>query len=403
MKKFVVLLVVVALTLISAMAYAADVTVGGSVQVRSRNFDQMSFDKNSVVGDQKDTQTRMMIDVNAKAGDVKGKISLWNDFETWESFETVQGVGTNSAFGIREAWLNFNFPGLPVNVTAGHQLLKLGNGFFIASMHYGSDAWVIANQSGNNTIAFVNAKVAENDTREADDADAYTILDVIKLGDNATLGVDLSNVKFRTDGSSLAETDLLNVGINFNGKVGPVALKAQFDQNMGDMTDATGASSDFTGNEIVIQGSIPVAPLTVNFTFGMGSGQDTSNDITEFQNFLDVDPQVAFMYEYKIAGPCGIHTGYCNTTALGVGATMAASSSVTVGANVWMFSASEDIPNVVAGTGVTDEIGNEIDLAVNWKVADNLTWNWNVGLFMPGDGYGKDDATGIQGILAMKF
>ena len=34
---------------------------------------------------------------------------------------------------------------------------------------------------------------------------------------------------------------------------------------------------------------------------------------------------------------------------------------------------------------------------------DNLSWNWELGYFMPGDGMGADNATGIQGILSYKF
>ena len=64
--------------------------------------------------------------------------------------------------GVREAWVNFNLPGVPVNVNAGHQLLSLGNGWFFRSMKYGSDAWVLANVTGNNTAAVVNVKFAEN-------------------------------------------------------------------------------------------------------------------------------------------------------------------------------------------------------------------------------------------------
>ncbi len=47
-----------------------------------------------------DTQERIMIDVNAKAGDnVKGKITLWNDFEDWGRLESNQGNGFGSATG----------------------------------------------------------------------------------------------------------------------------------------------------------------------------------------------------------------------------------------------------------------------------------------------------------------
>ena len=104
-------------------------------------------------------------------------------------------------FGFREAWINFNIPGIPVNVNAGHQFLALGNGWFLRYKHFGSDAWVVANVTGNNTFAFVNIKVAERNTARAnDDVDAYAVLDVFKINDNNMIGIDVSNVKVRTSG-----------------------------------------------------------------------------------------------------------------------------------------------------------------------------------------------------------
>jgi hypothetical protein len=76
MKKFYVILVVLAMVCISSMALAADVTVGGTVQLRSREFNNLSFDDKNGALDQVDTQERVMVDVNAKSGDVKAKISI---------------------------------------------------------------------------------------------------------------------------------------------------------------------------------------------------------------------------------------------------------------------------------------------------------------------------------------
>ena len=95
MKKFYVLLVVIAMVFVSSIALAMDVTVGGSVQIRSRNFNTMNFDKDAKVN-QVDTQERVIMDINAKSDNVKGKISLWNDFEDWGRLESNQGNGFGS-------------------------------------------------------------------------------------------------------------------------------------------------------------------------------------------------------------------------------------------------------------------------------------------------------------------
>lgn len=426
MKKFLVLLVVLTLTVISSVAFAADVTVGGSVEVRSRAFSTMSFYEKDSASDAKDTQQRIRLDVNAKAGDVKGKIQLESDFGNgtsintdWGHFEsypasTMTGTSNNN-IGFREAWINFNLPGVPVNVTAGHQLLTLGNGGFLRSQHYGSDAWVFSNTMGDNTAGFINIKSAENSINLADDEDIYVIFDSYKLSDTMIVGVDLSDVK---DRSGAAQSDLQNLGINFKGKVGPLDLKAEFDQNMGDQTTA-GVKKSYKGSQIVVQGSMPLAPVTLNVTFGMGTGQDTSSDITVYKSKLDIDPHYTFMYEYKLNTAAGAkNTGFANTTAIGVGASMAVLSNLSVALDIFNLTASEKTNQsltksatgaaVAHGAGATD-IGNEIDITVKWKLADNLNWNWNVGYFMPGAVYkdaagnGKDAATGITGILALKF
>lgn len=432
MKKFVVLLVVVAMTCFSAMAFAADVTVGGSLEIRSRNFSNINTEPdgtlNEFSGVQRDTQQRIRLDVNAKAGDVKGKIQLESDFQDgtdWGTANdttkvlgaTASGYVTNPGLGFREAWLSFNLPGIPVNVTAGRQLLTLGNGWFYRSMHYGSDAWVIANQTGPNTAAFVNVKVAENDLFSADDVDAYVLLDVFKLNDNMTIGVDFTNINDRRNATGLGDGDaevvLQNLGANFNGKIGPVALKAQVDLQMGkakdnDPLDGT-VERKFKGNQVVLQAGLNFDPVGVNVTLARGSGNKAgSNDYKGFQSFLDVDPHYTFLYEYKVNAASGAkNSGFENTTAMGAGVTFAATKSLTVGADAWLLAATEDT-NLEGGL-LKDDLGLEVDLKVNWKMYDNLAWNWTAGIFKPGDAYKdaagqeSDDVMGVQGVLAFKF
>src|SRR5512134_2056653 len=198
MKKVLAVFAVLVMVGLSTIALAADVTVGGEVALRSRLFTNLLANEatDSAGNRQQDTQTRVKIDVNAKAGDnVKGKIELWHDFNNWGGANaTTPGLerteGTANIIGFREAWVNFNIPGVPVNVTGGHQLLGLGHGYFFVSRHFGSDAWVIANVTGNNTFAVVDVKGFEGNTFNHDDMDAYVILDVLKISDNHTVGID---------------------------------------------------------------------------------------------------------------------------------------------------------------------------------------------------------------------
>jgi hypothetical protein len=104
------------------------------------------------------------------------------------------------------------------------------------------------NQTGNNTLALVNVKISEG--LRIIGRFRRVSNDVIKLGETQHWESIFRTLKPGT-GPRGIKMDLMNVGINFNGKIGPVALKAQFDQNMGDET--LGVKQDFKGNEIVVQ------------------------------------------------------------------------------------------------------------------------------------------------------
>jgi hypothetical protein len=308
--------------------------------------------------------------------------------------------------------LSFNLPDIPINVTVGHQYLQLGNGWFLQNKHFGSDAWVVANVTGANTLAFVNIKVAEGNAANAsDDVDAYALLDVFKINEDMSIGIDIANVKIRSTAVGFGPAtgaDLMNYSLNFNGKFGIVKLMAQADVQGGKISNGGPAEPKFKGTEIVVQGNVGMDPVTINFLLAQGSGQkSTDTDVKQFVNFLDINPRYTFLYEYKLAGAGGAaHQGFANTTCISVGAMFAASKSLNLGLDVYYLLATEKIEN---GMGEeSDEIGIEVDAKVNWKLYDNLTWNWDLGYFMPGKAYktstGKDDpAMGIQGILALKF
>ncbi len=339
MKKFYVMLVVLAMVCMSSIAMAADVTLGGTVQLRSRNFSGLTMDKNNPTGDQVDTQTRVQINVDAKAGDVKGKIALWNDFNTWGGAsggrENVTGVGFGNSgsdggtFGFREAWLMTPIVDTGFTLKGGHMFLQLGQGGFFRSMHFGSDAWVLFRDDGPNHLGFVDVKISEGSalvitlptgtasepaTARNDDVDAYVILDTYKISDTMTVGADLTMANDRKNklgfAGAGAQTQAQNLGVNFAGKAGPVNLKAELDLQMGKASkanlDGTGADANIKGSLIYVRGDVPVDPVTVNFTVARGSGPKTNQkDYNQFVNFLDVDPHYTFLYEYKIAGACG--------------------------------------------------------------------------------------------------
>src|SRR5512143_4066117 len=91
MKKVLAVFAVLVMVGLSTVAFAADVSVGGQVAVRSRDFQDLQLDK-SKNAPTVDTQEKIIIDVNAKADGVKGKISVWNEVDAGGRLWTRQGT-----------------------------------------------------------------------------------------------------------------------------------------------------------------------------------------------------------------------------------------------------------------------------------------------------------------------
>jgi len=318
-----------------------------------------------------------------------------------------------------------------VNVTAGHQLLQLSNRWFARSMHFGSDAWVVANVTGANTIAVVDAIASQSafaaqgagtaivngvgDVNIAEGTsygkiDAYIILDVFALDDKNMIGINV------TDAHLTNANDLYNIGILYNGQASIVKWKLQADFQTGqNKTNTTGGPQPkYKGDEVVLQGNVLLDPVTINILLGYGTGaKQGQTDVNQMITFLDIDPHYTFLYEYKIDTAAGAtHTGMNNTTVESVGAMWHALKSLDLGADVYFLQASEKTNVALTGGGagaLATNLGTEVDLHINWKLYDNLSWNWDLGWFDPGAVYkdaagkGTDSALGIQGILAFNF
>jgi len=431
MKKFLVIAVALATVCLSTVAFALDVTVNGEADVRSRWFQDMGLNNSQAVTTENDayTQTRYLLDVNVKGDNVKGKLSIWNDHTTWNTAskqDSAIGVGSPS---IREGWIDLTLPDMPVSIKAGHMLAQIGNGWFVRRNYGGVDAWMVTIPMGKNAIALMDAKLNEGTTTIAtDDIDLYSGIGIFNMGDITVTGV-LSYLYDRT-GVILAnvrtaansQANLMNLGIHVNGKVGPANLKVELDGQNGS-SDAVGGRVQYDGYQAVLQAAVPVGAVTINATAAYGSGDNstsvrgggisTNPSGDAYVNMLDVTQHYTLIYEYRLAGADGnLHNGFVNTTALAIGAMAKVSKSVEIGADAWWLSATQPI-NVAAAGGTNGgtaghDLGYEIDAKLNWTITPNVSWNWQVGYFQPGNAYQSatgvaDVAYGTQGVLSLKF
>jgi hypothetical protein len=470
MKKFVVLLIVLALTSFSTSAFATHeeestqpgivkaepgvtsgvaMTFSGSIDIRERFYNLGTGSTTGVITGtptipdrRRDAQERVRFNVDAKVGDyLNGRISFENDWDTFGREENPQGTGTtvganSGRLDLREAWMNFMIPGTPIGIKGGHQLLQLGNGWFFRDMKYGSDAWVAYMGSGNNTLAFYDVRVADNVAAQpAQDVDFYGVLDAYKLADGV-VSIDLTWAAAPNSGGPFtaifgnagSAVNLYNLGISYAAKTGPVHLKIEGDIQTGkaenSVLNGPAGDSKFKGYQVVLQGNVPMEALDVNFGLAYGSGLEqlsgtsTSKDVNQIITVMDNDQHYTLIYEYLEqtgalntlnvgTGNESLHTGFANTMAANIGLMFNISKKLAVGLDYWYLQAVEDVS--INGAEPSNSLGNEVDFKLNWKLYDNLTWNWQAGWFKHGDAYkhadGTDpeDSTAVLGVLSFKF
>jgi hypothetical protein len=429
MKKFIAVVAVLALTLMASVAMA-EVTMDGSIEFLMRSFENTSDwnAKTTTAGDYQNTYTRIRLGMNAKTEGAKGRIQLDTDWDMWGDNQSATNPNpgfesrtTQNPFVVREGWLDFGLGFGTAHVKVGRQFLQLGNGWFLQSRKYGSDAWLLG-MPGKNTIAFVNIKASENASTQADDTDAYALLDVFKLDDNNTVGGYLARAYDRkgvwTNNAFNAgaavnpfkKTTLDDIGLHYSGKLGPVKLQAEVDFQMGQIEHVAAGSTDtkFKGKQFVLQGQLPMDALTFNATLASGSGNKIGGtDMNQYMTFLDKDPRYTMVYEYVMIGATGAkNTGFANTQAIGLGAGYKISKMFTTNFDIWMLTANEKV--ALNGGTASDKLGTELDLKVTANITDQVSWYVNFGYFMTGDAYKSaagiaDTATAIQSVLSYKF
>lgn len=429
MKKFLVVAVVLAALCISSVAFALDVTLSGEAAVRSRWFENINSAANgqpnshAAATNDNYTQTRFILEVNIKAdNNVKGKLALWNDFDTWgvrHTASTTADAGVDNTKGytpyIREAWVDFMVPGLPVGVKAGRYLGQLGQGWFQRSTYGGQDAWMVYANLGKATVALQDAKLSEGTTNvNRDDVDLYSAIVTVKPTDAITLGVDVSYLLDNNNAVLAATTAggsgyLMNFGANWNAKVGIATIKGEVDVQKGKVqTTAAPGGINYDGFQGIIQASVPVSIVTFNAGAAYGSGnRPGSSNQSQVVTLLDIGQHYSLIYEYRMRNASGLtNGGLQNTMFLNVGAMAQVAKSLAVGFDAYWLQAAEWV--ALNGGTPSKDIGFETDLKVNWQISPNLSWNWQAGWLATGGAWRTtsgitSDAYAVQGILSLKF
>jgi hypothetical protein len=399
---------------IAALAYAEEpqIKLGGQILIRGWLFDNVSNLGTAPVP--ADSKTASFYTTNAKIildAKVSDNVQGFMELETAVGDSTgastqvnkntglyVWGAGDdtkpNSALLFRQLWLQYSGTGLlgfPVALKAGHMPVTLGEKQFLNNERFGDDAIVLLlNPNKELTIGLLTGKIFEGVTTDAqDDTDAYAALATYKLDKDTTAGANLTLVK--NDNLAL---NLWNLGLHANAKVAGLSLVGELDYQLGGVGDP---ENKFKGYGIFVKAGYKLDPVNIRASVAMGSGDsDTTGDYKEFQTLQGPDaigPLARFVhytqiYARTIRTASGSqvlgntrNTGIANTTYLNVGADVTPAADLSLSVDAFLLSATK-----TAG-GRDKAVGTEVDLKGTYKLAKNLNYFVEAGMFMPGDYY----------------
>lgn len=420
MRKYLAVLLGVLLILSFAVTAFAedktDITLGGKILVRGWYFDDVSAD---ALPTETDTNamysTNVFLTLDAKVADnVRGFIELETGTSNtsglyyWGKSSSNDSKADGHMY-FRQAWINYSGSGLlgvPAGVKIGHQFLSLGEKQFFNHERFGDDAILLTVEPTKELLlGLLTIKVAEGETgQDGDDLDANVLLGIYKINKDNTVGLNYTHVN-NSDG----DLSLQNLGLHANGDIAGLKYAASVDYQFGGQNDDV----DFNAYGILAKVGYQLDPVNLRASFALGSGDDdnsaTDDKNKEFQALVGNDNQSATarqthytqIYErtiqtaaaYNILGNTRT-TGIANTTYFNLGADINPVKELGISLDGYILRATEtggwedDL-----GHNVSKNIGWEIDSKISYKLAKNLTYFIEAGLFKAGGFY--DDAYGL--------
>jgi hypothetical protein len=225
-----------------------------------------------------------------------------------------------------------------------------------------------------------------------------------------------------------------NVGVHANGKVAGLTYAAEADWQFGKLEALDTPDTDFgtilfptrdikpKGWAVMAKLGYQLDPVNLRASFAMGSGDDnaTDGDCKEFQTLQGPDygatarlVHYTQIYERTVRtaaleaaltttpGGNTTNTGIANTTYYNLGVDVTPMKELGISLDGYLLRATktggwEDVVSEAAGesVSVSKKIGWEVDSRISYKLAKNLTYYIEAGLFKPGDFY--KDAFGVD-------
>ena len=410
------------------------ITLGGEIRARGEyretdmnNDQRVDQDNNGQIGNRRDEDgsyydARVRLSVDAQVTpNTKGFIQVEaGNGPTADNYNW--GVGPNGArglynvgnakrgqFNLLQAWILHKGEGLlgvPAGIKVGHMPLALGNKLFFDHTKFGDDAIVFfVDPTKELHIGLLTAKFREGQTGLSDDANAYVALFTYK-GQGFNLSGDIAYVDDQDEYMRAlvgipADVHFWNIGLRGDIKLDPVTIRADVELQTGKIANTGGAEPKFKGYAFLVGADMKVDPVTLTAEFAYGSGDKRSTDDNEaFVTSLGADPHFTYIYEYSTPNACDVlFGGLCNTMYVKLGASAKPVKDLTASLNLFWLRADK------APSGVSKDIGIEIDPKIVYKIDRNLSYWVEGGYLMAGDYWGDDadDAYAIRHGIMLSF
>ena len=422
------------------------ITLGGEIRTRGwwlNNIDSDSLPIKSRSNAYYDERVRLSLDAKVAPG-VEGFVLLetsngdfngqTKDVYVWGSLNNKPGSDytPGSTLLINEAWIVYSGSGLfgfNSGVKIGHMPLALGEKQFFDHTKFGDDAIVFFMQPTKDLhVALLTFKGIEGsnpdlgpDGGNSHDLDAYVALATYKLDDKNTVGVNYTylnqpNEAINVNNSSLSgffRLKLQDLSLHANGNIAGIGYKAEADMQFGSVGEAP-FKSDFKGYALMLGLNYKMDPATLRASAAYGSGQKDSSDIDEFITFVGHDQHYTLVYDYSVAtagavtgliGGKGHDTGIANTTYFNLGVDYAATKDLNMSLDGYILRASK---TDIFGSGVSKNIGWEVDAKAAYQLAKNLTYQVDAGYLKAGNFYRdvvgeKKSATVLRHQITLSF
>jgi len=342
MKKL--FLAVLAGLMVMAMASvaSAEVTVGGELEVRYDVWSNLQLNSSAgrvtnvfaahgsqVTETQSFWAQRVTLNVDAKITegleafvelDTTGTEIPWGGQTGFALNNNNGGLSQDlshqdGTLDIKQAWINFMVPGLPVGVKVGHQPLALGHGIWLDTHRQGSDAVLlyakpipelllagvyISGNNGSNTFPGVGGGLALDSAAFGNghnDTNIYAVLANYTFMENNTVGVNFSYVSDNNMGGVATAHPGLTLGsgndlfatntmVTLDGSMGPLSYRGEFDWLFVHTARVNGGvePAEVTAYAALLGADYQVTPMfKAGLEMAFGTGND-NDDASAFYN-----------------------------------------------------------------------------------------------------------------------